>query len=248
MADRSSGPTADHVFDGGDLDCGSGLALLIRQHIQRVPVGGILEIRSREGTVRDDLPPWCRMTGHEYVGERNADEAGTVRYFVRRGEPARAEDDSLDEDLQQAREYEWRVRARSTGPMRSKVYFRNFTVEVGQPASFEERDEHASAVEYLLTALTASISTGFANECRQASLDVDDVEITATGRLENVLVVMGLAQEGDPGFSEITLKCFASSMDDEDALGACFERAVARSPIAATLRKACTLHTKLAVV
>ena len=26
-------------FDGGDMDCGSGLILLIRQHMERVPAG-----------------------------------------------------------------------------------------------------------------------------------------------------------------------------------------------------------------
>ncbi len=55
----------DRVFDGGDLDCGSGLVLLIRENMLPVPVGGVLEMRSRERTVRDDLPPWCRMSGHE---------------------------------------------------------------------------------------------------------------------------------------------------------------------------------------
>ena len=58
----------DHVFDGGDLDCGSGLVLLIRENMQKVPVGGILEMRSLETTVCDELPPWCRMVGHEYLG------------------------------------------------------------------------------------------------------------------------------------------------------------------------------------
>ena len=58
----------DHVFDGGDLDCGSGLVLLIRESMQRVPPGGVLELRSREPSVRDDLPPWCRMVGHEFLG------------------------------------------------------------------------------------------------------------------------------------------------------------------------------------
>ena len=36
----------DHVFDGGDLDCGSGLVLLIRENMKKVPVGGIMEMRS----------------------------------------------------------------------------------------------------------------------------------------------------------------------------------------------------------
>jgi hypothetical protein len=201
---------SDHVFDGGDLDCGSGLALLIRQHLFEVPAAGVLEIRSREGTVRDDLSPWCRMTGHEYLGALETPDC--VRYFVRRGNGSQATTDgaALDTDLAAARAYEWRVRKRSTGALRSKVYFRNFTVEVGQPASFEERDEHASAVEYLL-------------------------------------VPLGLGNGGGPGFAAITVKCFASTLGDEDVVRACRERTLATAPIAATLRKSCDLQCRSAI-
>ena len=63
------------------------------------------------------------------------------------------EEKALDEDKERAKTYEWRVRSRSTGHLKSTVYFRNFSFDVGQPASFEEKDEHPSAVEYLLAAL-----------------------------------------------------------------------------------------------
>jgi TusA-related sulfurtransferase len=81
--------TADQMFDGGDLDCGSGLILLIRESMLDVPVGGILEMRSREPSVSDDLPPWCRMSGHEYLGKKAGN--GYTRYFVRKGSGTRQE-------------------------------------------------------------------------------------------------------------------------------------------------------------
>ena len=81
------GLTADHVFDGGALDCGSGLILLIRQNMQQVPEGGVLELRSLEATVRDDLPPWCRMVGHAFLGELGGSMPGQARFFVRRALP-----------------------------------------------------------------------------------------------------------------------------------------------------------------
>jgi 5-methyltetrahydropteroyltriglutamate--homocysteine methyltransferase len=56
-------------FDGGTLDCGSGLLLLIRQHIDPLADGELLEIRSAESSVCEDLPAWCRMTGNELVSE-----------------------------------------------------------------------------------------------------------------------------------------------------------------------------------
>jgi 5-methyltetrahydropteroyltriglutamate--homocysteine methyltransferase len=64
---RDASWSPDAAFDGGDLDCGNGLLLLIRRHIDPLPLGGLLEIRSRERSVREDLPAWCRMTGNELV-------------------------------------------------------------------------------------------------------------------------------------------------------------------------------------
>ncbi|HTO45014.1 MAG TPA: 5-methyltetrahydropteroyltriglutamate--homocysteine methyltransferase [Burkholderiales bacterium] len=58
---------ADSSFDGGELDCGSGLLLLIRKHIDPLPRGGLLEILSSEVSVKEDLPAWCRLTGNELV-------------------------------------------------------------------------------------------------------------------------------------------------------------------------------------
>jgi 5-methyltetrahydropteroyltriglutamate--homocysteine methyltransferase len=84
-SDRSAGPPyAPHAsFDGGDLDCGSGLLLLIRKHIDPLAPGELLEIRSTELSVREDLPAWCRLTGNELVCE--AHEGRCSRYLVSKG-------------------------------------------------------------------------------------------------------------------------------------------------------------------
>ncbi len=58
---------ADVRFDGGDLDCGNGLLLLIRKHIDPLARGGLLEILSTDSSVKEDLPAWCRMTKNELV-------------------------------------------------------------------------------------------------------------------------------------------------------------------------------------
>jgi uncharacterized OsmC-like protein len=235
----------DRMFDGGDMDCGSGLVLLLRENMLRVPVGGILEMRSREPTVADDLPPWCRLTGHQYLGSlRGADYA---RYFVQRGQVTDDERKALDDDKERARAYEWRVRSRSTGHLKSTVYFRNFSFEVGQPASFEEKDVYPSAVEYLLAALAGALSTAFATECAKDGLEVDDIEISIRGKLKNVLAHLGI-EEGDPSFESIELKCFASTVDDSEKVRAAWQRAFDRSPLAQTLKQAVELKHKLAIV
>jgi hypothetical protein len=247
-------PRPDHVFDGGDLDCGSGLILLIRENMLRVPESGVLELRSREPTVATELPPWCRMVGHEYLGASPADGVGgaapgTTRHFVRRGSPNAAADDAkaLDEDKQKAREYEWRLRVRSTGPLESTAYCRNFSFRIGQPASFEERDRNPSAIEVLLGALGASLTTGFATEASRDALTIDDIELTIRATLGNPLAHLGLG-EGDPGLESVDVRCFASTSSNEDAVRAAWERAVARSPVAATLSKGVPLRLKLAIL
>src|SRR6266852_3931294 len=58
---------ADASFDGGDLDCGNGLLLLIRQHMDPLERGQLLEFRSTEISVEEDFPAWCRLTGNELV-------------------------------------------------------------------------------------------------------------------------------------------------------------------------------------
>lgn len=54
-------------FNGGDLDCGGGLLLLIRRHIDPLERGRLLEILSTDSSVEQDLPSWCRLTGNELV-------------------------------------------------------------------------------------------------------------------------------------------------------------------------------------
>jgi len=235
----------DYVFDGGDLDCGSGLVLLIRENMQNVPLGGILEMRSREATVCDELPPWCRMVGHEYLGLLGT--PNQARYFIRKNEKQKEEDKALAEDKKKAKEYEWRLRTRSTGSLKSTVYCRNFSFDVGQAASFEEKDQHPSAIEYLVGALSASLSTSFSTESLKAGLDIDDVEITARCKLNNVLAHLGL-EEGDASISEINIKCFITSMDEKDKIMAVWNDVLKRSPLYATLIKSTEIKIKVNVV
>ena len=73
----------DASFDGGDLDCGGGLLLLIRRHIDPLEPGSLLEVLSTDSTVEVELPAWCRLTGNELVSwTRNGDRRS---YLVSKG-------------------------------------------------------------------------------------------------------------------------------------------------------------------
>jgi 5-methyltetrahydropteroyltriglutamate--homocysteine methyltransferase len=80
--DRHRAYGAAARFDGGDLDCGSGLLLQIRRRIDPLEQGQLLEIRSTEPSVAEDLPAWCRMTGNDLVSVWHDREAGAWSFLV----------------------------------------------------------------------------------------------------------------------------------------------------------------------
>lgn len=237
----------DVVFDGGNLDCGSGLVLLIREHMSRVPFDGILELRSSEPTVELDLPPWCSMVGHTLLGSRKQEQLST--YFIQKGSSklARQEEQSLQDDKKKAREYVWRLRTRSSDALKSTVYCRNFSFPVGQPASFEGKDKHPSAIEYLLGSLSGALCTAFTTACSQRNLKVDDIELSVHGRIINILSHLGI-EEGDPSLQAIDISCYASTFADARTVQAVWEEVLSRCPITQTLKKGVTLTTKLHII
>jgi 5-methyltetrahydropteroyltriglutamate--homocysteine methyltransferase len=70
-------------FDGGNLDCGNGLLLLIRKHIDPLIPGQLLEILSAESSVREDLPSWCRLTGNQLISQ--IDRNDRTSFLVSKG-------------------------------------------------------------------------------------------------------------------------------------------------------------------
>lgn len=88
----------DVSFDGGDLDCGNGLLLLIRKHIDPLGPGRLLEILSSESSVAEDLPAWCRLTGNELVSQ--LDRGDHSSFLVSKGafDPAAYEKDGAQRE------------------------------------------------------------------------------------------------------------------------------------------------------
>jgi tRNA 2-thiouridine synthesizing protein A len=56
-----------HHLDGGDLGCAR-LLILLRDHAARLPAGAVVHLRTSDPIAPIDLPAWCRMTGHTYLG------------------------------------------------------------------------------------------------------------------------------------------------------------------------------------
>ena len=66
-------------WDAGAMGCGE-LILELRQRLAALPPGSTFKLIARDPGVPEDLPAWCRMTGHrlmraappEYLIERKA--------------------------------------------------------------------------------------------------------------------------------------------------------------------------------
>src|SRR5262245_20774731 len=80
MSIASSLPEPAIRIDGGDLGVGDGLLMLFREVMDPLPAGSVIAVRTTDPSVAHDLPAWCRIMAHTYLG---AD--GSTLYF-RKGE------------------------------------------------------------------------------------------------------------------------------------------------------------------
>lgn len=98
MPDHISAPTQPTpagevaaLVDGGDMDCGSGLLLLITRAMRRLEPGQVLGIRSAEPSVVVDLPAWADLVGHTVDAQVSETPDGPWWFGVRKAGPAAAE-------------------------------------------------------------------------------------------------------------------------------------------------------------
>ena len=56
----------DAEWDAGDMGCGE-LVLELRLQLKPMRPGHILKLTARDPGAREDLPAWCRLTGHQLV-------------------------------------------------------------------------------------------------------------------------------------------------------------------------------------
>ncbi len=231
---------ADATCDGGDLDCGSGLLLIIRNSMSPLAPGGILEVRSREISVREDLPAWCRMVGHDLLAARPGD-AGSTSYFIRK----KSDDALLRQDLEQARNVVWRARVRGSGGMEAQVFVRNHSFTVGQPASFDTAGKAISAVEYLIGSLGACIAVGLQWRASRRGIPIRNLEVSLQARSEDVLAYLGLQEEGNPGLGGVRAMVYVDADAEPEVLQELLEETLRRSPVTQTFGRAVAVTAEL---
>jgi len=230
-------PAADAVCDGGELDCGSGLLLIIRNAMQPLLAGGVLEVRSTEISVKEDLPAWCRLVGHTLLTIAAA-EGGALRYFIQK----KGGDAALPADLDRAKSFAWMARVRWTGGMQAQAYVRNHSFAVGQPASFDTRDPAPSAVEYLLAALGGCLAVGFQWRASRRGIDVRNLEVSLKAQVDNILVFLGIEESGHAGLRGIEGALYVEAEAEDEVLHALWDETLLRSPVTQSLIRRVPVH------
>jgi TusA-related sulfurtransferase len=79
-----SAEVAVMAVDCGELSLGDGLLALVRPALDELEPGGMLAVLSGSSSVTEDLPSWCRVERHEYLGYETI-AAGINRHLIARG-------------------------------------------------------------------------------------------------------------------------------------------------------------------
>lgn len=75
----ASRPAADEAWDAGDMGCGE-LLMELRLRLLELPAGALFHLVATDPGAPEDLPAWCRLTGHALVQHRHPE------YWIRRKE------------------------------------------------------------------------------------------------------------------------------------------------------------------
>ena len=239
LQDSPKAPVPEAICEGGDLDCGSGLLLIIREAMVPVSAGGVMEVRSNDSSVGVDLPSWCRLVGHTFLLSKPGQGRSTSHFLTKR----HAADDSLESDREKARAYQWSVRVRTpeNSPL-VKAYARNHSFEVGQPASFDTSDPAPSAIEYLLGALGACLAQGMRWRASTRGIEIYAMEVSLTAKLQDPFVFLGTSDGEHAGLQGVEGRLFIDCDAEDSTLNDLWSEVQRRSPIFASLRSPIPVH------
>jgi tRNA 2-thiouridine synthesizing protein A len=56
-------PEASATWDAGDMGCGE-LVMALRLRMNTLPAGGVIRVTATDPAAPEDIPAWCRLTGH----------------------------------------------------------------------------------------------------------------------------------------------------------------------------------------
>ena len=70
-------PPIASEWDAGEMGCGE-LVMALRLRLNDLPAGAVLKVRATDSAAPEDLPAWCRLSGHTLVSMQHP------IYFIQR--------------------------------------------------------------------------------------------------------------------------------------------------------------------
>jgi tRNA 2-thiouridine synthesizing protein A len=67
IVERAAEPCETEAWDAADMACGD-LVLELRMRLRRMKPRQVLRIKATDPGAREDIPAWCRLTGHKLLG------------------------------------------------------------------------------------------------------------------------------------------------------------------------------------
>jgi TusA-related sulfurtransferase len=77
-------PEPSARIDGGALGVGDGLLMLLREAADPLPAGAVVAVRTSDSSAVHDLPAWCRIMAHTFLGSVAGAESST--FYFRKGD------------------------------------------------------------------------------------------------------------------------------------------------------------------
>ena len=157
---------------------------------------------------------------------------------------------ALDEIAQQpeARHASKRSRIQWLGGFRFNSFVRNNTFIVEEPASVSAPENAPNAMEYVLGALGACLSTGFVLNATRQGIPIINLEIALESTQDNIFTFFGLSDDGHPGFTEIHAKLYVQADADEATLHQIWDQSVATSPVGNSLTRNITITPEISII
>lgn len=72
----------DHHVAAGAKGCGE-LLMVLQREIRRLQPGQVLRVETSDPAAPEEIPAWCRLQGHRYLGQEQVD--GNDVYYVQKG-------------------------------------------------------------------------------------------------------------------------------------------------------------------
>jgi len=129
----------------------------------------------------------------------------------------------------------WRSRVEWQGGFRNEFRSREHApFAADEPALLGGTDSAPNPAELLLGAVGTCLSIGYALNAAARGIDLEQLDLELEGDID-LGVFAGVAQEGNPGYSNIRIRANIKSDASPEAIQALHEHVVRTSPICSTV-------------